>query len=160
MSGMPEGMKREAAERGDAMNNEYLEHHGIKGMKWGVRRYQNEDGSYTKAGLKRRQYEESRSDDRKQYDSLKKKKVHEMSNKELSDYNNRANLEYNYQQNRSRASKIRRGIAVAATVIGVAELALRAHGATTRLISVGKETSNKLFDSVGDWVMNDFNKRH
>lgn len=32
---------------------EYLEHHGIMGMKWGVRRYQNEDGSYTEAGRKR-----------------------------------------------------------------------------------------------------------
>lgn len=34
------------------MNNE-LQHHGILGMKWGVRRYQNEDGSYTKKGLER-----------------------------------------------------------------------------------------------------------
>ena len=34
------------------MNNE-LEHHGILGMKWGVRRYQNEDGSLTAAGKKR-----------------------------------------------------------------------------------------------------------
>lgn len=28
-------------------------HHGIKGMKWGVRRYQNKDGSLTKAGKHR-----------------------------------------------------------------------------------------------------------
>lgn len=34
------------------MSNE-LYHFGIKGQKWGVRRYQNEDGSYTQAGLDR-----------------------------------------------------------------------------------------------------------
>lgn len=35
------------------MNNVYLEHHGIKGQRWGVRRYQNSDGSLTSAGRKR-----------------------------------------------------------------------------------------------------------
>lgn len=31
----------------------YLMHHGIKGQKWGVRRYQNSDGSLTPAGKQR-----------------------------------------------------------------------------------------------------------
>ena len=35
------------------MSNYYLCHHGIKGQKWGVRRYQNSDGSLTNAGKKR-----------------------------------------------------------------------------------------------------------
>ena len=32
---------------------EYLMHHGILGQKWGIRRYQNEDGSLTEEGRKR-----------------------------------------------------------------------------------------------------------
>ena len=35
------------------MDNNILAHHGIKGQKWGVRRYQNADGSLTPAGKKR-----------------------------------------------------------------------------------------------------------
>lgn len=34
-------------------HSDYLEHHGIKGQKWGLRRYQNSDGSYTEEGRKR-----------------------------------------------------------------------------------------------------------
>ena len=35
------------------MENNIIYHHGIKGMKWGVRRFQNKDGSRTVAGKKR-----------------------------------------------------------------------------------------------------------
>lgn len=35
------------------MRSDELYHHGIKGQKWGVRRYQNADGSLTSAGKKR-----------------------------------------------------------------------------------------------------------
>lgn len=31
----------------------YIEHHGIRGQKWGIRRYQNKDGTRTPAGKKR-----------------------------------------------------------------------------------------------------------
>lgn len=43
-------------------NNE-LRHYGVKGMKWGVRRYQNKDGSLTPAGKKR--YEDNETADQK-----------------------------------------------------------------------------------------------
>ena len=37
------------------MTKTYLVHHGIKGQRWGIRRYQNEDGSLTPAGVRRYQ---------------------------------------------------------------------------------------------------------
>jgi hypothetical protein len=41
------------------INDGELYHHGIKGQRWGVRRFQNEDGTLTDAGVKR--YIDSRS---------------------------------------------------------------------------------------------------
>ena len=35
------------------INNDELYHHGVKGQRWGVRRYQNKDGSLTSEGKKK-----------------------------------------------------------------------------------------------------------
>ena len=41
------------ANHSDDLVDEYLEHHGVKGQKWGIRRYQNDDGTLTAEGRKR-----------------------------------------------------------------------------------------------------------
>lgn len=54
-----------------------LYHHGIKGQKWGVRRYQFADGSYTPAGKKRYQNNQNNTE---RIASLMSMKVSELTN--------------------------------------------------------------------------------
>ena len=65
---------------GSFVAEDELYHHGVKGQKWGVRRYQNPDGSLTAAGKKRHN-----SDN-----------VNKMSNEELRQKVNRMNNEQRY----------------------------------------------------------------
>lgn len=63
---------------------EELTHHGILGQKWGVRRYQNQDGSLTAAGKKRLEQKDAKWA-RKNYDKITSKARKDVS-KELDRY--------------------------------------------------------------------------
>jgi hypothetical protein len=73
-----------------------LYHWGIPGMKWGVRRFQNKDGSRTAAG-KKREEEKEKSEDYIKTREIRKKGSAGLSNEELRKVNERLRLETDYK---------------------------------------------------------------
>lgn len=80
--------------------SDLLCHFGIKGMKWGIRRFQNKNGSLTAAGKKRYQKGEQASDEKTPPSSSasRSKSISELSDTELRTRINRLNLEKQYRQ--------------------------------------------------------------
>lgn len=103
------------------MDNKVIIHAGIKGMKWGIRRYQNKDGSLTPAGRKR--YSQNSVEEHEDYKKAHAKtSVKSMSNAELKATNNRLQMERQYTdltKKHSAGKKIVTGILVGAAT-GVA----------------------------------------
>lgn len=101
-----------------------LYHHGIKGQKWGIRRFQNPDGSLTEAGKARYSESEGTSSEEetqstgsklrtalsdsiarisaKRHEKYIKKHPEKMTDDELKEYTNRMAAEANYNQTMTR----------------------------------------------------------
>lgn len=70
---------------------DYLAHHGILGQKWGIRRFQNPDGTLTEEGKKRY------NDDTPESETWKKDEAKKLSDEELRRRNNRLQSERQYR---------------------------------------------------------------
>ena len=81
------------------MTNNELYHFGIRGMKWGVRRYQNRDGKSTSLGKKRKAANEDN----------KKDDIKNMTDEELRKKVNRLQMERQYSQLTNDTKKVNKG---------------------------------------------------
>lgn len=77
------------------MDLKSFSHYGIKGMKWGRRRYQNKDGSLTPAGKARYDYPHQ-SERQRSNNTTTKKSVSQMTDSELRKAIERKKLEADY----------------------------------------------------------------
>lgn len=100
-------------------SGQYLQHFGILGMKWGVRRYQNADGSYTNAG-KDRYF--GGHDYKKQNGNVKTKKSSDAYLKDVAKAKSKGMSEEDAEAYAKRKQNIRKAIAISAG-IAVASIA-------------------------------------
>jgi hypothetical protein len=114
-------------------------------MKWGVRRYQNKDGSLTSAGAKRYGGDPTHDDYKRAHN---KRHISQMSDKELRERNNRLQMEQQYKNLTKKKSKTRK---VVNAFIGTAATIT----AVTNAAKVYQKVGNGVVDKIGNWIVKD-----
>lgn len=145
-----------------------LYHYGTKGMKWGVRRFQNKDGTRTPAGLKRysnrakdglkkagdklkEQYAKRKAE--KAEEKQRKKPIKKLTNEELQARIDRLRMEKSYKDllNEVNAPAISKGKSF---VNGIMEQSAKNIGTQAATYLMGTAV-NKLFEkSFGESIVN------
>ena len=145
----------------------YIQHHGIKGMKWGVRRYQNADGSLTPKGLTRQQRRDKRAERHVRKADKYQAEIDSLKGVKLSEYRVSKLLEKRDRSlkdaQQKREGKLSRGekfmVAAGVTAATVMVAATINSGNARRLVTKGKAflTDEKDFGLKRDESMADSN---
>ena len=115
------------------MNNE-LYHYGVLGMKWGVRRYQNKNGTLTSAGKKRQPFKIEPHEDYVKAHS--KKRVKQMSDAELRSRINRLQMEKQYSELKGTSKGkryVNKVLKIAGTVASTMDTGLKLYSNTNKI---------------------------
>lgn len=115
------------------MYTDELYHWGVKGMKWGVRRYQNKNGSLTAEGKKR--YISPHEDYTRAHT---KKAVREMSDAELSARINRLQKEKQYNQLVVTPTKMQKAVKFAASTAAALGTMASLYNNASSVMRIGK----------------------
>lgn len=131
---------------------DYLVHYGISGQKWGIRRFQNEDGTLTEEG-------KQRYDKTPESEKWKKSDAEHLSDEELRRRNNRLQAERQYkdlttsQVERERIQRRKDIInkVIVGTAVSLAAVAMRGHWkkAASFIGKFGKHAVAKLRTKIG-----------
>lgn len=117
-------------------NSDYIAHHGVKGMRWGVRRSRDQ---LARARGSRR---DSWSDDAKEVRNLKKKRINQMSNAELRKYNERTRLEQEYS--RLNPNVVKKGWKYVAGAAVATNTVVNLYNNSDKLIKLGKPVVDRM----------------
>ena len=141
-----------------------LRHHGIKGQKWGVRRFQNKDGSLTPAGAKRYSADDYKSAldkvnkadktlkdvkkmrneaEAKTYEKKIKYDLSKMSDKDLQQAVNRLNMEERYTQVMAQRHRLEQGEDKVNKILNAAGSSLAGAATALTIAAAIKELTDK-----------------